>query len=453
MAFQCNNKKVLVLGLGISGRAAARLLLRNGAHVWGVDRNADLLLQNEQIAALREEGLTTSCEGQKIDIDSFDFAVVSPGIPQSNPVYAEVQKLGLEVLGEVELACRFVTQKFLGITGTNGKTTVTLLVAHVLNQAGICARAVGNVGVPLAAEVEAFFPTKTHDIMVAELSSFQLDTLQSRVIDVGVVLNITPDHLDRYDGMTAYAASKMHIQDCLKPGGVLYMEEAAYMKYGYLLRAKPRLYGFNSNCDIYCDGVHVIVNGQVEYILPVDYRNKFSHDVENLMAAYALCREMGVLPEQFARAYATFSKPAHRIEFVRTINEVSYYDDSKGTNVDAVIRAVASLKGPVILIAGGLDKGSSYAPWIDTFRGKVKGICTIGQAAPKMKQELEEAFPLEIFATLDDAVKAASHAAVPGDNVLLSPGCSSYDMFRDYAHRGDEFKRIVSTLMDEKVYN
>lgn len=452
MGSQCQNKNVLVLGLGISGRAAARLLLRNGARVWGVDRNPDLLLQNEQVAALREEGLVTAHEEQKIPLEPFDFAVVSPGISPENPVYKELRRLNIETLGEVELACRFVTQPFLGITGTNGKTTVTLLVAHVLNQAGIPARAVGNVGVPLSAEVEAFLSPQARDVMVTELSSFQLDTLQTRSIDVGVILNITPDHLDRYRSMEEYAASKMHMQDCLKSGGVLYIEEAVYKKYGHLLKVKPRVYGFSPECDLYCDGTHLIIEEKIEYILPVDYRGIFSHDVENLMAAYALCREMGVLPEQFARAYATFSKPAHRIEFVRDVGGVSFYDDSKGTNIDAVIRAVASLKGGVYLIAGGVDKGSSYEPWIDTFRGKVKGICAIGQAADKIQQELSQAFPVELFATLEEAVQAAARAATPGENVLLSPGCSSFDMFRDYAHRGDEFKRIVNGLEEEKIY-
>ena len=447
MKCRYHDKNVLVIGLGISGRAAAQFLLHQKAKVRGVDKNAELLQNNEILAALRPQGLLTSHENQDLDIRQFDLVVASPGIPPSHPLYDAAKRAGIEIIGEMELACRAVTQKFLGVTGTNGKTTVTLLTAHVLNQAGMPAKPLGNVGVPIASEIDLLSSKESNEIIVAELSSFQLDTLSCQVMDAGVILNITPDHLDRYENMDAYAYSKIHMKDCLRPGGVLYAEESTYRKFQKLFNGyKPRLYGYTPSCYLFCDGSHLILNGTNECVLPPEYRGLQSHNLENLMAAYALCREMTVAPEQFMRAFSSFEKPAHRIEFVKTLYGVSFYDDSKGTNIDAVIRAVESLKGQSILIAGGVDKGAPYTPWIDAFAGKVRSICAIGQAAEKIKQDLSHALPVEIFPSLEGAVRYAAACAKPGENVLLSPGCSSFDMFRDYAHRGDEFKKIVNAL-------
>lgn len=441
------NKNVLVIGLGISGRAAAQFLLHQGAKVRGIDKNAELLQKNDALAVLRTQGLVTSHESQDLDMGQFDLVVISPGIPPTHPFYEAARRARIEIIGEMELACRAVSQKFLGITGTNGKTTVTMLAAHVLNQAGMSAKALGNVGVPIASEIDLLSSQGGNEIIVAELSSFQLDTLSCQVMDAGVILNITPDHLDRYANMEEYARSKIHMKDCLKPDGVLYVEESAYRKYGkYFKSFKPMLYGYTSSCDLFSDGSHLIFHGKNECVLPPEHRGGKSHNIENLMAAYALCREMGVAPEQFMRAFSIFEKPAHRIEFIKTIYGVSFYDDSKGTNIDAVIRAVELLKGQIVLIAGGVDKGAPYTPWIEAFSGKVRGICAIGQAAEKIKQDLSHAMPVEVVDSLECAVRYAAASAKPGENVLLSPGCASFDMFRDYAHRGDEFKKIVNAL-------
>ena len=344
----------------------------------------------------------------------------------------------------MELACRSITQPFIGITGTNGKTTVTLLVEHVLNHCGKAAAALGNVGVPLTSELTELDESQ---IIVAELSSYQLETLQTPLIDAGVILNITPDHLDRYGSMEEYAQAKFQIASCMKPGAPLYIEERALKDYEHLLRDPSVLsYGYSSGCPLYTDKTNVYLNGELAYPLPPAQRSIASHDVENQMAAFALCHALGVSGDQFLEALKSFKKPPHRIEFVEKIGGVSYYDDSKGTNIDAVIRAVALFPGQVILIAGGVDKGFSYHSWVEAFGGKVKKICAIGQAAEKMERELSEELSVARFATLDEAVHDAFRMAKSGDTVLLSPGCSSFDMFRDYAHRGDEFKRIVREL-------
>lgn len=438
-------KKVLVIGLGMSGRSAVQFLLDRGAKVHGIDRNQELLGTNDNLMKLRERGLTTQLETEPLTIADYQLVVTSPGINQEHPVYAAARKSGIEIIGEVELACRYVRNPMIGITGTNGKTTVTLLVAHVLNQCGKPARALGNVGIPLASEIANLESDRT--ILVTELSSFQLDTLQSKVIDAGVILNITPDHLDRYGTMEDYAKSKIHLKDCLKPGGKLYAEERILREWPHLVGKFPILsYGFNSTCTLFSDQEKVFFKEKIDYFWPPVYRGRCDHDIENLLAAYALCREMGVSGEQFITAAQTFRKPAHRIEFVENIKGVAYYDDSKGTNLDAVIRAVDSLQGDIVLIAGGVDKGAPYTPWIKAFGGKVKCICAIGQAAEKISKDLHPNIAVELFPSLEAAVTKASALANPGENVLLSPGCSSFDMFRDYAHRGDEFKRIVQEI-------
>lgn len=441
-------QRILVLGLGVSGRSAAVFLMQQGAEVWGVDSNRDLLQQNPELQLLQQQGLKTASDDVSIAIEQFDYVVVSPGISPQHPLYSDAKLKGVPCLGEVELACRHLKGKFLGVTGTNGKTTVTLLANHVLQQSGFPSRAVGNVGVPLTSQIG----TNSEGLFVLELSSFQLDTMHTPVLDAAVLLNITPDHLDRYNTMEAYAKSKMQIADCLKPDGILYIEERCHRDYGYLLKKKSKTYGYSDDCDIHTDLFSLFVGNKLEGVLPSSLQGKESHDLENMMAAYALCRSAGITFPQFLSGLATFQKPAHRIEYVATVNQVHFYDDSKGTNLDAVIRAVEVLGGKsnLILIAGGVDKGAAYSPWIDAFKNKVKGIIAIGQAAVKIEGDLAHAISVQRATSLEEALKIASKSAISGDTVLLSPGCSSFDMFRDYKHRGQEFQRIVHGMKENQ---
>ena len=233
----------------------------------------------------------------------------------------------------------------------------------------------------------------------------------------------------------------------LKPGKPLYADKKSIETFGRLLGDRSCWsYGYTPDCPVYTNGETLYYHGKAEVALPVQLKGKTNHDIENIMAAYALCREFGVRPSDFFPEWKKFEKPAHRIEFVRDLSGITFYDDSKGTNIDAVIRAVEFLPGKIVLIAGGLDKGFPYFPWIKPFKEKVHHICAIGQAAPKIKNELGENFPVDLFSSLDDAVKFAASIAKTGDHVLLSPGCASYDMFKNYAHRGEEFKRIVNNL-------
>ncbi|MBN9377787.1 MAG: UDP-N-acetylmuramoylalanine--D-glutamate ligase [Chlamydiales bacterium 38-26] len=442
-----SKKHVLVIGLGISGRAAAKFLLNRHAIVYAVDHNSELLDRHPEIIDLKNQGLKTHYESEQLNFKIFDLVVVSPGVPHSNPYYMRAKQEHIEIIGEVELACRFIDQPFLAVTGTNGKTTTTLLITHILNYCGQPACALGNVGVPLTAELDSSEFGLEGNILVVELSSFQLETMHKRVVDTGVILNITPDHLDRYADMRAYARAKFNLQKCLKPAANLYLFENTYQEYEDLLEGvQAHTYGYESSSTIYVDRDGVYLNGQKEFNLPEEYIGLKSHDVENMLAAYALCKERGISSEQFLEALASFKKPSHRLEFVRSFKDVAYYDDSKGTNIDAVIRAVNTLKGDILLIAGGVDKGAAYTPWIQAFAGRVKCVFVIGQASNKIKNDLSQQLPVEECDSLESAIKVATTLAKPGQVVLLSPGCSSFDMFRDYAHRGEEFKRIVNAL-------
>lgn len=412
--------KTLVIGLGKSGQAAYELLFREGDEVVGVDDNAALL---EKLAL----------EGKKVEqdpaVEQFDRVILSPGIPPANKFYAKAKSLGIEIVGEAELALSRLKQPCAAITGTNGKTTVTLLCEHVLKASGQKARALGNVGTPLTSYLLEQDP---EEILVIELSSFQLETMQSAVFDVGVILNITPDHLDRYTSMEEYALAKCRLQDLIKPTGSFWVHESIPREFNGVLKSHYETYGWDGKS-----------GEKIATILPSRYSNLGYHEKENVLAAWLICKKFGVDPETFRAAVETFQKPAHRIEFVTSIDGVDYFDDSKGTNIDATMKAVDAMTGKVVLIAGGVDKGSSYEPWKKVFAGKVKKVIALGEAAAKIARELQPEFEVEIVPTLQAAVQQAKRQAGAGEVVLLSPGCSSYDMFRDYAHRGDEFKKFV----------
>ncbi len=436
----------LIIGLGISGQAAANFLLRQGATVIAVDKNYELLQLTPRISALREAGMRIASDSAPLAMHLFDLVVVSPGVPKHHPLYAEALSRKIPVTSEIELAAHTLQGTVLGVTGTNGKTTVTALTTHILNACGKKAKALGNIGDPLTnALVSDDSSSKAlKEIIVLELSSFQLETLRTPILDAAVVLNITPDHLDRYQDMTEYAKTKLQVASCLKPGGKLWMEQGCFEEYGSLLEKRNCcLYGYSSDCTIHTDLNAIYVEQEAALKLPSIHVGQATHDLENLMAAYALCRQIGISSQQFLDGYSTFQKPPHRIQFVEKINGIRYIDDSKGTNIDAVIRAVQAVQGPIILIAGGVDKGAAYTPWIKGFQGKVKSICAIGQARGKIKENVGHVIPVECLDNLEMATLHATHKAEPGSCVLLSPGCSSYDMFCDYADRGRQFQLII----------
>ncbi|HXF29029.1 MAG TPA: UDP-N-acetylmuramoyl-L-alanine--D-glutamate ligase, partial [Chlamydiales bacterium] len=341
--------------------------------------------------------------------------IASPGILPKHPL---LQK-ATHILGEIELAFQECEKKkkapiLLGITGTNGKTTTTLLTTHMLHAGGIAAKAVGNIGEPLLDEIE------TDDVLVVELSSYQLETASTPMLSAGALLNITPDHLDHHGSMQEYALAKFRMRSCIKKGGNFYLFENITAPEARTEGFKT--YGFNPLSDIRSDGESIFRFGIKEAKLPEALRGRKSHDVENFLAAFALARDADVAAQICVDSFATFQKPAHRIQFVKELNGVAYVDDSKGTNIDAVIRAVESIPNTIVLIAGGVHKGESYSSWISAFSGRVKAIYAIGQAAPLMEKDLQAAIPVTVCKNLEEAVAHASQIAKSGETVLLSPG-------------------------------
>ena len=411
----------LIIGLGVSGKASAELLLSKGFSVTAADRRFDALKNEPRSQELIQRGLNVISDTAEISLSPFSLVVVSPGIVPSHPLLQKAKIAGIELLGEIELALRHLPNRcILGVTGTNGKTTTVLLTAHILNAFGFKAAAVGNVGAALSGY--ALSPDKD-EILVVELSSFQLETLSLKPwFNAAAILNITPNHLNRHASMEEYREAKLRIGRCLKPGGKIFLSRQVQKDYG----AAGVI--FDAGLDV-CGGADGVRRGAPEGI--------------NSAAARALCSFCKV-PEKFIdSALKTFRKPPHRIEWVAEIDGIAYYNDSKASNVEAVIHGMALFPGPVILIAGGVDKGSTYAPWIQCFQGKVREIVVFGEAAEKMKRELGKDFLISRVSTLEEAVAAVRLTAVRGDTVLFSPGCSSYDQFANFEERGERFKKIV----------
>ena len=384
--------KALVLGFGVSGIAAARLLRAQGVEVIAVDRNP-------------QKGVLP--ESPPPSLDGIDLLVVSPGIPASHPIVQQAAALGIARVGEIDLAFRALRNVAVGVTGSNGKTTAVSLIVHALNRSGRRARALGNIGAPLSEYALAADPG---EILVVELSSFQLESLQQRCLDLALVLNITPNHLDRHASFAEYAAAKLHIRECLKETGRCLVSAEVAERFGL-------------------------------------HEERFGGSYETLEAAHAVCRHLGLTEEEWKAALDSFQKPPHRMEFVAEKGGIAFYNDSKATSVDAVLYAMSSLEGPLILLAGGTHKGSSYAPWIEAFRGKVKSVIAFGPAGVLIEEELRGKIPCVHFLRLDEAFAAAVKQGIRGDRILLSPGGASFDQFRNYEERGEKYREMVYKCM------
>ncbi len=420
-----------VLGLGTSGRSAVELLFSQGKRVVAADQKADVLRKDPAVQSLIERGLNLYSDRQDIDWKGIGIVILSPGVPSSHPLAIAAQARGIEVVGEIEFAFRSIRNRCVGITGTNGKTTVTMLVAHILQQAGRKAKALGNIGASLSGYALNIDP---EEILVVELSSFQLESLSCRCLDAAVFLNLTPDHLDRYASLEDYAKAKCRIEDCLKAGQQLWVSREVERVYGSLLK---RAKAFDSEA---------CATPWEEESAPasaMSYIRLGMPEKQNIQAAYALCAHFGISDGEFCRGLKAFRKPHHRIEYVREWDGVFFYDDSKATNIDAAMHAVALFDGPIILLAGGVDKGASYLPWASAFQKKVVRIVAFGQAGKLIANELKDHFPIHRVETMREAVVCAALEARAKMSVLLSPGCSSFDEFRNYEHRGNEFKRMV----------
>lgn len=414
--------KPLVFGLGKSGLGALKLFVKNGIFAIGVDKNP-ALFEGESARELKEMGVSFFTEDQ-VSLDSCDLFILSPGISEQHPLVKRAKEKHIPIIGEVELAMRFCKNPCVAITGTNGKTTTTLMAEYVLNRAGLKARSLGNVGQSLAAAITEI---KSDEIIILELSSYQLETMKSKTIDMGIILNVTPDHLDRYVDFEAYFSAKLKIFNCLKSGAPLFIPESL----------KDRCQGM-SNVYVLEDFVAGFGKRWPEEIL---------EPFENMAAVFAIAAFFGIPKESFFNYLQGFQKPHHRIEFVADVDKVLFYDDSKATNTYSVVHAVRILKDPIVLIAGGVDKKLDFRDWNREFKDRVISVFAIGESALRIKEEVT-CCPVKIVKTLDEAVKKAYSQAKAQKKgiVLLSPGCSSFDMFKNYEHRGECFRECVKKL-------
>ncbi len=446
-----HGKQVVVVGLGKSGKGAVELLLARGAHVTVVDEKAE----SQEGEALKARGVTVHLGGFPKEFWKGAHAVVvSPGVPLTKPALVEARQAGATLYGEIELAWRCLPEgagQCLGITGTNGKSTTTALLGELVKQSGVATFVGGNLGLPFT---EAC--AQRYDTHVVELSSFQLEGVVKAAFRGAAILNLTPDHIDRYADQAAYGAAKARIFATQPQDGfgvvnaddavVVALAKAAHVPvYGFTRRADHDGQGFAGLAVGQGDSFRFTFGGAESFTV----RNRAlrgAHNLENAMAAALLARLSGVDAAAIQRGLDAFPGLAHRMEFVRELDGVEWINDSKATNVDSSLVALNALTQPVLLIAGGKGKGAPYTPLVEAARGKVKGVLTIGKDAPAIEAAFEGHVPVVKCETLATAISRARALARPGDVVLLSPACASYDQFDHFEHRGDSFKSLVRAL-------
>jgi UDP-N-acetylmuramoylalanine--D-glutamate ligase len=444
------NKRVLVVGLGKSGVASALFLKARGARVTVSDTKTEDQLR-EQIPVLLDQGISVETGGHgERTFRGQDLIVISPGVPVDAQPLVQARTLGEAVIGEVELAAHFLGGPIVAITGSNGKTTTTSLVGEIIAAGGYPTVVGGNIGTPAISLVER---AKADTVIVLEISSFQLETIQTFRPRLAVVLNVTPDHLDRHRTFQAYADAKARIFENQQGEdfAVLNADDPTCVEMAKKTRAQ--VFWFSRKQGV-THGAHVREGriffrgekGQQEIMPLAEIPLKGSHNVENVLAAVCAGVLMGCKPGQIAQAVRNFKAVEHRLEFVATIRGVDYYNDSKATNVDATIKALESFPANIHLILGGKDKGSDYTVLNDLLRKRVKRVYTIGAAAAKIESHIRGAAEIVHAETLDAAIKQAAAAAVSGDIVLLAPACASFDQFNSYEHRGRVFKEVVHGL-------
>jgi UDP-N-acetylmuramoylalanine--D-glutamate ligase len=430
-------KHVAILGAGRSGRAAAALALREGAHVSAWDGAGPEALQEMPPQVILHPYATTE-HGRELVCD---LLVVSPGIDTYGPYVAAFASHASEVIGEVEFAARYYNGRIIGITGTNGKTTTTELVARILGHAGMGGTACGNYGIPFAEIVLQDHPPAT---VALELSSFQLETIRTLHPEVAVWLNFAPDHMDRYPSVEAYFNAKSRIFENLGSA------DTAVIRVGESLPPlAARIVGFSTldkSAAWYSNGRSIFHNGKIILDLVQDTRLRGIHNAENIMAALAACQTFGIALPLMCQALHDYSPPPHRCELIRTLHDVEYLNDSKATNLHALESALRSQTRPVVLLAGGKDKGLDYSSVLPLLRDKAVACVTFGQIAEPLMKLFSGAVSSRAVSTLADAVSLARDLAPPGSTVLLSPGTSSFDQFSGYEQRGNTFRNLVNQL-------
>ena len=446
-----SGKKILVVGLGESGLAAAHWLAGQGSQVTVSEQQKESGLDKDVIKDSWESGIKLECGGHKIKtfLES-DLIVVSPGVPLDIKPLVEARKKEVPIIGEVELASRYLETPAIAVTGTNGKSTVVELIGDMLLKGGNSVFVGGNIGRPLTRYLEG---EQTADYAVIELSSFQLDTIETFSPLVALILNVSPDHLDRYEDYDSYARSKERIFSNQGPGKVLFLNDDDSWLRNLKLLNGPTVYRYGLERR---SGLHAFLdNGEIVANLPRSKRVRFTldrfsligtHNQANLMASILTALVLGVSVSAVQKAIDDFKGLPHRLEFVDEVRGVSFYNDSKATNIDAAIKSISSFARPVILIAGGRHKGGDYLPLVEATSGRVRGAVFLGEAGGLLAEAAAGRIPWKIATDMSDAVVLAYTQSRKGDVVLLAPACSSFDMFRNFQHRGVVFREAVRRL-------
>ncbi len=443
MSFDAKGQRYLVVGAGATGAAVARFLVGAGGTVVVVDRDT---------AALDTANLPRGVDrAHERDVEPSSFAgiIPSPGVARTHPILQRARQASVPVLAEIELAFRAVRCPVIAITGTNGKSTTTVLLGNMFREAGIATFVGGNLGTPM---IEAVAANPEPAVAVVEVSSFQLEWVSTFRPHVAVFLNLTPDHLDRYSDMEEYGRAKANLfpMQQAEDFAVLNRDDAWVWEMRHRTRAKVLSFGREEvEFGSYADGDEIVVRGARSRPHRFDVSVsplQGAHNRENLLAATTVATVWGLPDEAIAAAIRATRGLPHRLEPVRTVDGVAYFDDSKGTNVGAVAKSLASFPEGVILLAGGYDKGSDFSEIEDLVRQRVRHVITFGVAGPGIATQLRSVVPTSIVAGLEAGVKLAAELAHPGDTVLLSPGCASFDEFANYADRGRRFRQWVEAL-------
>jgi UDP-N-acetylmuramoylalanine--D-glutamate ligase len=444
-------KQVLVVGLARTGIATALFCAERGARVTATEERGEKEVA-DAAAKLRAAGVALELGGHQPEtFVRQDLIVPSPGVSPMAPALAAARAIGIPVWSEIELAWRFLRGRLICITGSNGKTTTTALTGHILERAGLPVQVAGNIGTPLISRVDVSCDA---GFTVVEASSFQLESISAFRPDIAVLLNITPDHLDRHGSLEAYGRAKARIfeNQTERDIAILNADDAAASQYApaapqlfWFSRAKPVASGcFLRDHEIVfrCDGAETVLLERKEIGL------RGTHNLENVLAAAAAAKLAGAEPAAIAEGVRTFAGVEHRIEYVATISGVDYFNDSKATNVDATLKALDAFPGNVLVILGGKDKGSDYSILREPLRNHARLALLIGAATDKIEAEIGGSVPIERAGTLARAVEAAAKRALPGDTVLLAPACASFDQFENFEHRGRVFKQLVRELAE-----
>jgi len=439
------DRKVAVLGAGLSGTAAAHLLKDEGAAVTVLDSAEERTILKTTIEGMRARGIEVIC-GAEAEGNSalYEMVVLSPGIDPASALAKNFLARKIQIIGELELGWRSCGLPVVAITGTNGKTTTTELLAQMLNACGQRTIACGNIGKPLS---EVAREGRDLDVLTVEVSSFQLETITSFRPSISVWLNFAPDHLDRYRSLGEYRAAKLRVFDYQTAEDVAVINAAESLP-----PIKARTVTFSAYADQadfrLADGAIVYRDEAVLRLSETKLRG--SHNIENLMATLAVGLARGLSFAQMVPPLCAYEPRPHRLEFVRELDGVGYINDSKATNLDAVEKALLAQTKPVVLIAGGKDKGFEYDTLQELVRQKVRATILIGEMAERICRDWSDVVPCEIAVSIADAVERAHAAARPGEMVLFSPGTSSFDMFKSYADRGDQFRALVHALKNKQ---